>query len=231
MVRSPTQAVKFKRRALGWSVAKLASESKRTVEEIRNFEDGYATDKQLIAELLVPIDSAIAQVLPFWEQVISDPDLLPISDEKKAIRKLKLVEFGKLLRDRRNKVQLSRLQLGKLAGLSDATIKFLETARHPPSRRTCQALVGVKELALNWSDVATIGYVGPAPTQQALAPAPSGQTVVPAESEPATLSPAEPKPAVHEQTASSAESKHAPDSGEIIEEETITYTRRIIRKK
>ncbi len=67
-----------------------------------------------------------------------------------------LVDFGRLLRDRRNQAGLSRLQLARKAKLSDATVKFVETARHPPSRQTLLRLVGVPELKLEWSD--TPGY-------------------------------------------------------------------------
>ena len=53
-------------------------------------------------------------------------------------------DFGKLLRDKRNAAGFSRVQLARKAKLSDATIKFIETARHPPSRATLIRLIGVK---------------------------------------------------------------------------------------
>ncbi|MFO0580020.1 MAG: helix-turn-helix transcriptional regulator [Polyangia bacterium] len=62
--------------------------------------------------------------------------------------------FGQLLRDRRNAAGLSRGALARKALLSDATIKFIETARHPPSRATLIRLVGVAPLGLTWDDVA-----------------------------------------------------------------------------
>jgi transcriptional regulator with XRE-family HTH domain len=61
-------------------------------------------------------------------------------------------EFGKLLRDRRNQAGLSRLQLARKAKLSDATIKFIETAHSPPSRTTLLRLVAVPELKLSWAE-------------------------------------------------------------------------------
>lgn len=64
-----------------------------------------------------------------------------------------LQEFGKLLRDKRNAAGFSRVQLARKAKLSDATIKFIETARHPPSRATLIRLIGVAELKLTWADV------------------------------------------------------------------------------
>ena len=62
-------------------------------------------------------------------------------------------EFGRLLRDKRNAAGFSRLQLAVKAKLSDATIKFVETARHPPSRATLIRLIAVEELKLTWADV------------------------------------------------------------------------------
>ena len=75
-----------------------------------------------------------------------------------------LQEFGKLLRDRRNAAGLSRVQLARRAQLSDATIKFIETARHPPSRATLIRLISVQELQLTWSDAP--GSRPPPPTQR-----------------------------------------------------------------
>ena len=61
--------------------------------------------------------------------------------------------FGALLRDRRNAAKLSRLTLAHRAKVSDATIKFIETARHPPSRSTLIRLLSVPELHLTWAEV------------------------------------------------------------------------------
>jgi transcriptional regulator with XRE-family HTH domain len=66
---------------------------------------------------------------------------------------LQWTEFGRLLRDKRNAAGLSRVQLARRAKLSDATVKFTETARHPPSRATLIRLLGVSELKLRWADV------------------------------------------------------------------------------
>ena len=63
------------------------------------------------------------------------------------------VQFGRLLRDKRNAAGLSRVQLARRAKISDATIKFIETARHPPSRATLIRLIGVSDLKLRWPDV------------------------------------------------------------------------------
>lgn len=63
-----------------------------------------------------------------------------------------LVTFGKLLRDKRSRAGLSRVALGRMAGLSDATVKFVEVAKHPPSRQTLIKLVKVQELGLKWSE-------------------------------------------------------------------------------
>jgi len=73
-----------------------------------------------------------------------------------ALTRKQLQDFGRLLRDKRNQAGFSRVQLARKAKLSDATIKFIETARHPPSRATLLRLVGVAELGLRW--VETPGY-------------------------------------------------------------------------
>lgn len=61
--------------------------------------------------------------------------------------------FGALLRDRRNAAGWSRLDLASRAKVSDATIKFIETARHRPSRATLIRLLRTTELQLLWADV------------------------------------------------------------------------------
>ncbi|PSM31762.1 helix-turn-helix domain-containing protein [Haliangium sp. UPWRP_2] len=63
------------------------------------------------------------------------------------------MQFGRLLRDKRNAAGLSRVQLARRAKISDATIKFIESARHPPSRATLIRLIDVSDLKLHWADV------------------------------------------------------------------------------
>jgi DNA-binding XRE family transcriptional regulator len=58
-----------------------------------------------------------------------------------------LLQFGKLLKDRRLQARLSRAALGKKTGLSEATIKFIETARTRPTRGTLLRLMAVDALA------------------------------------------------------------------------------------
>lgn len=69
-----------------------------------------------------------------------------------ATTRQQLVAFGKLLRDKRNQAGLSRMELARKAKISDATVKFVETAKHPPSRQTLLRLVNVPELGLKWSE-------------------------------------------------------------------------------
>ena len=85
----------------------------------------------------------------------------------KALTASALQTFGKLLRDRRNAIGWSRLQLARRAKLSDATIKFIETARHQPSRGTLIRLIGISELNLTWDDVPT-SQSAPQPIRQAI---------------------------------------------------------------
>ena len=72
-----------------------------------------------------------------------------------------LRKLGLLLRDRRESAGLSRKSLGRLAKLSDATVKFVETGLHAPSRATCLRLLSVAALDLQWSDLAL--FAGPPP--------------------------------------------------------------------
>ena len=76
----------------------------------------------------------------------------PANAPKPSPTPKQLLAFGKLLRDRRNTAGFSRIQLARRAKLSDSTIKFLETARHPPSRATLIRLLSVEELKLTAAD-------------------------------------------------------------------------------
>ena len=91
----------------------------------------------------------------------------PSSRSAPVLARKQLQDFGRLLRDKRNQAGFSRLQLARKAKLSDATIKFIETARHPPSRATLLRLVGVEELGLRWSDTPgySVGAVSDEPTE------------------------------------------------------------------
>ena len=64
-----------------------------------------------------------------------------------------LQKLGRLLRQRREYAGLSRKELGRLARLSDSTIKFIENGLHAPRAETCQRLLGVAALALSQSDL------------------------------------------------------------------------------
>ena len=72
-----------------------------------------------------------------------------------------LRKLGQLLRDRRESAGLSRKALGRLAKLSDSTVKFVETGLHPPSRATCLRLLSVAALNLQWSDLAPFAGLPP----------------------------------------------------------------------
>jgi transcriptional regulator with XRE-family HTH domain len=84
---------------------------------------------------------------------MSAPARPPTGAKRTALTLEQREAFGKLLRDKRSAAGLSRRALAEKAKLSDATIKFLETARHPPSRATLIRLVAVWELHLSWDEV------------------------------------------------------------------------------
>ncbi len=56
--------------------------------------------------------------------------------------------WGRMLRQRRKAANLSRLELARLAGISESTIKNLETGRRPPTAMVLARLMAVVELGL-----------------------------------------------------------------------------------
>ena len=91
---------------------------------------------------------SVQEVVQFLESDGSRP--LP----KRAgapLTQAQMQQFGKLLRARRNAARLSRVQLARRAKISDATIQFTDTARHPPSRAPLLRLIGAAELNLSWA--------------------------------------------------------------------------------
>jgi transcriptional regulator with XRE-family HTH domain len=93
----------------------------------------------------------MVQDVVHFVEAASNPQTAKKANQSLTIKQLQ--DFGKLLRDKRNAAGYSRVQLARKAKLSDATIKFIETARHPPSRATLIRLIGVPELKLSWADV------------------------------------------------------------------------------
>jgi transcriptional regulator with XRE-family HTH domain len=107
-----------------------------------------------------------------------------------------------LIWDRRRSAGLSRTKLAKLAKLSAATIKFIETARHPPSRASCLRLLEVKELRLTWADVAEVAGSPPKGTQATKTEAPDP---VPPQPQPDVSAPA---PAIASERQPSTDGTH-----------------------
>ena len=68
-----------------------------------------------------------------------------------------LVDFGALLRQRREGAGLSRRQLARLCGLSDSLIKYLERGtRRTVSTGSAHRLIGVPALGLTLQDFAGV---------------------------------------------------------------------------
>lgn len=63
------------------------------------------------------------------------------------------IEFGWLVRERRNAAGMTLRDLASRAGVCHKTIRHVENASYPPSRRTLEQLIGVSELKLTWDDV------------------------------------------------------------------------------
>jgi len=115
--------------------------------------------------------------------------------------------FGALLRERRNAAKLSRVKLARQAKVCDTTIKFIETARHRPSRATLMCLLAVADLRLTWAEV-------PDPQE-----APAEKKDMPAASLPSpTLVPTEKKvlPATPHRTAPRAPGEPSPDPAHLL---------------
>lgn len=93
--------------------------------------------------------TAIEEIVERFEGGLAPNSPLPSQKPTLAQRKV----FGKLLRAKRNAAGFSRVQLARLAKLSDATIKFIETAHNPPSVATLIRLIRVAALDLSWADV------------------------------------------------------------------------------
>jgi transcriptional regulator with XRE-family HTH domain len=101
-----------------------------------------------------PLWSRHQQHLEELAQLLEASETKPITHPIGSVVSLaQWIDFGQRLRDKRNAAGLSRQQLARRAKLSDATVKFLETARHPPSRSTLIRLIGVPELKLTWAEV------------------------------------------------------------------------------
>lgn len=81
--------------------------------------------------------------------------------EEPAYPWAELKKLGGLLRDHRNRAGFSRNELARMMRVSDVTIKFLETASKPPSRKTFLSMFTIPELRLKWEDFA--GFAGPEP--------------------------------------------------------------------
>src|SRR5437870_4948126 len=67
-----------------------------------------------------------------------------------------LQHMGRVIRERRELSKLSRASLALRAGISESTLKNLESGRHQPSRTTLMQLCAVTELKLNLSDLMTV---------------------------------------------------------------------------
>ena len=119
--------------------ALLAKLNPWAAQALGEFRPAWAEHLERLTELVLFLEAGGAAPVP-------ERTLTPVPA-------VKWVQFGHLLRDKRNAAGLSRVQLARRAKISDATIKFIETARHPPSRATLIRLIGVSDLKLRWPDV------------------------------------------------------------------------------
>jgi transcriptional regulator with XRE-family HTH domain len=66
------------------------------------------------------------------------------------------VGFGLLIRDRRIAAGMTLRDLAGLAGVDHKTILNIEAASFPPTPRTLDRVIAVRELGLSWDDVSPI---------------------------------------------------------------------------
>ena len=78
--------------------------------------------------------------------------------------------LGALLRQKRMRAKLSRARLARLAGISEATIKFIETARTQHRHSTLLRLLSVSALALRPAELGLDIVVARTPLRAVTAP-------------------------------------------------------------
>ena len=66
------------------------------------------------------------------------------------------IEFGWLVRERRNTAGMTLRDLASRAGVCHKTIRHVENASFLPSRRTLEQVIAVSELKLSWDDVSPV---------------------------------------------------------------------------
>lgn len=113
------------------SRAALAEQAGVSLQLVAELESGYPVARESV--------SAICRNLELPEPA---PESSP------------LIRLALLVRQRRGLARLSRAQLAEKAGLTSQIIRSLETATLQPSHQICMALLTVKGLELQESDVA-----------------------------------------------------------------------------
>ena len=77
-----------------------------------------------------------------------------------------MTTLGVLLRQRRTLAKLSRARLARLAGLSEATIKFIEFDKHCPTKQTRLKLLAISDLSLSTDELGLNPQALPPPKQR-----------------------------------------------------------------
>ena len=109
----------------------LAEQAGVSLQIVEDLERGYPVSREVVA--------AICRNLDLPE---------PCLDSNPVVR------FALRVRERRGLARLSRAQLAARAGVTNQVIRSLETATLWPSQELCMALLSVKSLELQESDVA-----------------------------------------------------------------------------
>ena len=77
-----------------------------------------------------------------------------------------MTTLGVLLRQRRTLAKLSRARLARLAGLCEATIKFIEFDKHWPRTQTRLKLLAISDLSLSADELGLNPQAHPPPKQR-----------------------------------------------------------------
>ena len=77
-----------------------------------------------------------------------------------------MTTLGVLLWQRRTLAKLSRARLARLAGLCEATIKFIEFDKHSPRTQTRLKLLAISDLSLSANELGLNPQALPPPKQQ-----------------------------------------------------------------
>ena len=138
------------------NVLKIREDERMPV--VRNINDVLRFTSEMVSAELAehsatwePFARELALLIAFAKPRLGKTCLCPA-----ALTMAQRRELGQLVRERRQSLGHSRKQLAHRSRVSEATLKFLETAYLTPSRLTLGLLMSVEGLGLSWDDIPTL---------------------------------------------------------------------------